>query len=71
MHDLRALREQVDLLRDGMRRRAAGDDVLGLIDRGEALERERRMLIQASEERKAARNASHAKDFVPQEKGVD
>ena len=58
MHDLRALREQVDLLRDGMRRRAVDDDVLGLIDRGEALERERRMLIQASEERKAARNAN-------------
>jgi seryl-tRNA synthetase len=56
VHDMRALREQVDLLRDGMRRRGADAAVLGLIDRGENLERERRTLIQAVEERKAARN---------------
>ncbi|MFL5612590.1 MAG: serine--tRNA ligase [Gemmatimonadaceae bacterium] len=57
MHDMRALREQVDLLRDAMRRRGA-HGALALIDAGEALERERRMLIQAVEERKAARNAN-------------
>ena len=58
MHDLRALREQVDLLRDAMRRRGSDDGALALIDRGEALERDRRTLIQAVEERKAARNAN-------------
>ena len=34
MHDMRALREQVDLLRDGMRRRGADAALLELIDRG-------------------------------------
>ena len=55
---MRALREQVDLLRDAMRRRGADDGLLQLIDRGESLDRERRTLIQAVEERKAARNAN-------------
>ena len=55
---MRALREQVDLLRDAMRRRGADEGVLQLIDRGESLDRERRTLIQAVEERKAARNAN-------------
>ncbi|HEY2855211.1 MAG TPA: serine--tRNA ligase [Gemmatimonadaceae bacterium] len=55
---MRALREQVDLLRDAMRRRGADDGALELIDRGESLERDRRTLIQAVEERKAARNVN-------------
>ena len=55
---MRALREQVDLLRDAMRRRGADEGLLQLIDRGESLDRERRTLIQAVEERKAARNAN-------------
>jgi seryl-tRNA synthetase len=55
---MRALREQVDLLRDAMRRRGADEGLLLLIDRGESLDRERRTLIQAVEERKAARNAN-------------
>jgi seryl-tRNA synthetase len=54
---MRALREQVDLLRDAMQRRGAAS-ALALIDGGETLERERRTLIQAVEERKAARNAN-------------
>jgi len=58
VHDTRALREQVDLLRDAMRRRGADEGLLQLIDRGEGLDRERRTLIQAVEERKAARNAN-------------
>ena len=58
MHDMRALREQVDLLRDAMRRRGADEGLLQLIDRGEGLDRERRSFIQAVEERKAARNAN-------------
>jgi len=55
---MRALREQVDLLRDAMRRRGSDQSVLELIDHGEALERDRRTLIQAVEERKAARNTN-------------
>jgi len=58
VHDPRALREQVDLLRDGMRRRGGDNGFLELIDRGEALDRDRRTLIQAVEERKAARNTN-------------
>lgn len=52
------LREQIDLLRDGMRRRGVFDTLGPVIDRGEELDRERRRLIQAVEERKAQRNAS-------------
>ncbi len=52
------LREQVDLLRDGLRRRGALDGLSPLVDRGVQLERDRRTLIQAVEERKAARNAN-------------
>ncbi|HEV8497237.1 MAG TPA: serine--tRNA ligase [Gemmatimonadaceae bacterium] len=57
MHDLRVLREQIDLLRDGMRRRGVLDALAPIIDRGQDAERERRTLIQAVEERKAQRNA--------------
>jgi seryl-tRNA synthetase len=58
VHDLRVLREQVDQLRDGLRRRGTLDALAPLVDRGVELERERRTLIQATEERKAARNAN-------------
>ena len=58
MHDLRVLREQVELLRDGLRRRGALDTLAPVVDRGVELERERRTLIQATEERKATRNAN-------------
>jgi len=58
VHDLRVLREQLDLLRDGMRRRGALDALAPVIDRGAAAERERRALIQSVEEKKAARNAN-------------
>ncbi|MFI5228733.1 MAG: serine--tRNA ligase [Gemmatimonadales bacterium] len=51
------LREQVDLLRDGVRRRGMLETLEPQITRGVELERERRSLIQAVEERKAARNA--------------
>ena len=56
MHDLKSLRDQIDVLRDGMRRREKLDQVGPLIDRAETLDRERRLNIQAVEERKAARN---------------
>ena len=58
MHDARVFREQVDQLREGMRRRQKLDDLAPQIDRGVALEVERRTVIQAVEERKAARNAN-------------
>ena len=58
MHDLRVLRDQVDALREGLRRRGALDTLAPVVDRGVNLERDRRTLIQAVEERKAARNAN-------------
>ncbi|HEX7018479.1 MAG TPA: serine--tRNA ligase [Gemmatimonadaceae bacterium] len=58
MHDLRVLREQIDLLREGMRRRGALDALAPTLERGETLERDRRALIQAADERKAQRNTN-------------
>jgi seryl-tRNA synthetase len=52
------LREQIDLLRDGMRRRGLLETLGPIIDRGEMLERARRELIQAADERKALRNST-------------
>ena len=56
MHDLRLLREGVDLLREGMARRGALEQITPVLDRAVTLDVERRALIQAVEERKAARN---------------
>jgi seryl-tRNA synthetase len=58
MHDLKALRDQIDALRDAMRRRGKLDQLGPLIDRAEVLDRDRRTTIQAVEERKAARNTA-------------
>lgn len=58
MHDFRVVRDQVDALRDAMRRRGKLDVLAPVIDRGVALDVERRAMIQAVEERKAARNAT-------------
>ena len=58
MHDARLVREQPDALRDGMRRRGKLDTHGPLIDRAEALDRDRRITIQAVEERKASRNSA-------------
>jgi len=58
MHDFRVLRDQVDLLRSAMRRRGKLEALSVTIDRGVALDVERRAMIQAVEERKAARNAN-------------
>jgi seryl-tRNA synthetase len=58
MHDIRVLREQMDVLRDALGRRGALDGMAPVLDRAEQLERERRAMIQAAEERKAARNAA-------------
>jgi seryl-tRNA synthetase len=58
VHDMRMLREQIDVLREGMRRRGNLEATGPLIDRGETLDVERRTLIQAADERKAFRNAN-------------
>jgi len=57
MHDLRMIREHVDMLRDGMRRRGKLDALSPVIDRARKVDADRRGLIQAVEERKASRNA--------------
>jgi seryl-tRNA synthetase len=57
MHDLKMVREHIDALRDGMRRRAALSALSPAIDRAVDLDRARRVTIQAVEERKAARNS--------------
>jgi seryl-tRNA synthetase len=58
VHDVRVLREQADALREAMRRRGSLDQHAPVLDQAARLERERRTLIQAVEERKAARNAA-------------
>ena len=58
MHDLRVLREQIEMLRDGIRRRGMLDTLAPVIERGQALEAERRTLIAAADERKALRNTN-------------
>ncbi|MBA2707920.1 MAG: serine--tRNA ligase [Gemmatimonadaceae bacterium] len=57
MHDLRMIREHVDMLRDGMRRRGKLDALSPVIHRAQSVDADRRGLIQAVEERKASRNA--------------
>ena len=56
MHDLRLVREQIHLLRDGFARRGKLDTLGPILDRLEGLERERRALITAGEDRKRRRN---------------
>jgi seryl-tRNA synthetase len=58
MHDLKMVRERLGELREAMQRREALTSLAGQLDRCEGLDRDRRLLIQAVEERKAARNAS-------------
>ena len=52
------VREQIDALRAGMRRRGALDALSPTIERAVTLDKSRRDIIQAVEERKAARNAA-------------
>ncbi len=58
MHDLKLLRDHLDALRDGMRRRGKLDTLAPVLDRAELLDKQRRALIQSTEERKAVRNAA-------------
>jgi seryl-tRNA synthetase len=57
MHDVRLVRERLGDLREAMRRREALEALGPQLDRCEGLERDRRLMIQAVEERKAERNA--------------
>lgn len=52
------LRDQLDVLRDAVRRRGAADALLPVIARGEALDRDRRAVITSVEEKKAERNVT-------------
>ncbi|HYW51542.1 MAG TPA: serine--tRNA ligase, partial [Gemmatimonadaceae bacterium] len=56
MHDLRVVREQMVLLRDGFARRGKLETLGPILDQLEGLEKSRRALITAVEERKAQRN---------------
>jgi seryl-tRNA synthetase len=58
MHDLKLVRERPEALREALARRQALDAAGPIVDRLESLERERRALIAAVEERKAERNAT-------------
>jgi seryl-tRNA synthetase len=58
MHDIRVLREQMEVLRDALGRRGALEGLRPTLSHAETLERDRRAMIQAVEERKAARNAA-------------
>jgi seryl-tRNA synthetase len=57
MHDLKLVRERPEVLREAMRRRGALDVFAPQLDQCETLEQERRLLIQAVQERREARNA--------------
>lgn len=56
MHDIRLLRDQMDHLREGMRRRGKLEELGPMLDRAEALEKERREAIRHAEEAQAHRN---------------
>lgn len=56
MHDIRLLRDQLDVLRDGMRRRGKLDEFAPLLDRAESVERDRRSAITELEAQQARRN---------------
>jgi len=58
MLDARLIRERPDDVRAAMRRRGALDTLGPLVDRAVELDKEWRLLLQAVEERKAARNAN-------------
>jgi len=58
VHDLRTLRDNLESLREGMRRRLQLDALAPRIDRADVLDRERRSLIQRADEQKATRNAA-------------
>lgn len=56
MHDLRMVREHIDVLREGMRRRGKLDAFGDLIDRAQSVDADRRSVIQQVEKTMAERN---------------
>jgi seryl-tRNA synthetase len=58
VHDIKLLREQIEPLRQGMRRRGKLEALAPQLDRIELLDVERRRLIGEVEQRKASRNAA-------------
>ncbi len=71
MHDIRLLRDQLDLLRDGMRRRGKLEEFEAVLNRAGTLEKERRDSIAELEAQQARRN-SVAKDVaVRRKRGED
>ncbi|MEP6690159.1 MAG: serine--tRNA ligase [Gemmatimonadaceae bacterium] len=58
MHDIKWIRDNMDALRDAMRRRGKLEALAPVLDRVAALDVQRRASIQAVEERKATRNAA-------------
>lgn len=56
MHDIRVFRDQLDHLREAMRRRGKLEELAPLLDRAESLERERRAAITELEAQQARRN---------------
>lgn len=56
MHDIRLLRDQLDHLREGMRRRGKLEEFAPMLNRAETLERERRAAITDLEAQQARRN---------------
>ncbi|WP_291159725.1 serine--tRNA ligase [Gemmatimonas sp. UBA7669] len=56
MHDIRLLRDQLDHLREGMRRRGRLEELAPVLDRADALEKERRAAITEVEAQQAQRN---------------
>lgn len=56
MHDIRLLRDQIDTLRDGMRRRGKLEELQPVLDRAESLELARRTAITELEAQQARRN---------------
>lgn len=56
MHDIRILRDQLDVLREGMRRRGKLAELGELLDRAESLEHTRRSAITELEQQQAHRN---------------
>ena len=71
MLDIRVLREQMPTLRDALARRGALETLTPVLEKAEELEKERRALIQAVEERKAARNTSSQEVAKRKKNGED
>lgn len=71
MHDIRLLRDHLDRLRDGMRRRNKLGELAPLLDQAEDLERDRRSAITELEAQQAQRNRLTQEVGVRRKAGED